>query len=223
MRARGSSTTSNVHQKGMLLVAAAIVLGLALAGWLVGLYGTRPAFLIEVSPKADVTGSARAELGQGLVLRSDNRGQVLFGKYCDSCHPGGDTGRGSSLLIPEFRRDFQTEAQVTQLVRQGTCKMPAFDQFRLSNEDLGQIVTFVLARSRTAAQASGAAPLPPLNGPGILEQKCNKCHGIVAPVLNPREPRVLSALDGLSMARCAGLTSGQRETLQTFLREQQRQ
>jgi len=156
---------------------------------------------------------------QGLVLTAENRGQVLFGRSCDSCHPGGREGRGVSLLTPEFRRDFKTEADIVQLVRDGTCNMPAYNRFLLADEDLVPIAQFVLNRAKVAATAASAPPLPALDGPGILQHRCASCHARIDKPIDARDVQVLYALD--TMAKCAGLTTEQKTVLRTFLQAQQ--
>jgi mono/diheme cytochrome c family protein len=153
------------------------------------------------------------------VLATDNRGQVLFGRYCDSCHPGGREGKGIDLLSPELRRDFQTESQVIQLVRDGTCKMPKFDRFLLADADLGEIAKFTLDRAKAAVSASPSSPLPPLDGQGIFQNKCVVCHNSIDVPIDPRDVQVLFALD--QMGKCAGLTAEQKTALGAFIRSQQ--
>ena len=78
-----------------------------------------------------------------LVERSDNRGQVLFGRYCDSCHPGGRAGIGSDLEGTQVKRQYTSEDKIIKLVRSGGFDMPAFSTSLLSDEDLANIAVYV--------------------------------------------------------------------------------
>lgn len=210
-----------VHLLGVGMLALAIALGVGVAGWLAGWYGPERVALLELLPGANRQGMDTPRPRQGLVLRGDSRGQVLFGRYCDSCHPAGGKARGESLIAPEFRRDFQNEFQIAQLVREGTCLMPKFDRFLLADADLEAVAKFTLSRAKAAGEAKGIAPLPPLDGPGILREKCETCHNeSVAPTLDPRDPQISYILE-VDMARCAGLTAVQKQTLRDHLLSQQ--
>ncbi|MBI4498541.1 MAG: cytochrome c [Chloroflexi bacterium] len=237
------TVVQRVHLRGLAVLAFAVALGLGVvlglgmwdaqhrgvaspregrAGVVLGL-GTWLAQRSGVAAAAE--GGGRAEQmprpRTGLVATNENRGQVLFGRYCDSCHPGGREQKGKDLLGPAFRRDFQTEADVVKLVREGTCVMPAYDRFFLPDGDVAEIAKFVVARAQAAASADPTPPLPPLDGQGILGQKCAACHDTIDLPLNPRDPQVLYVVD-VDMARCAGLTAQQTTALRTFLLEQQR-
>lgn len=209
-----------VHLLGLGMLALAIALGLGVAGWLAGWYGPERVALLELLPGANRPGVDMPRPRQGLVLRGDNRGQVLFGRYCDSCHPAGDVGRGESLVSPEFQRDFQNEFQITQLVREGTCLMPKFDRFLLADADLDEIVRFTISRVKAIVARDSLSPLPPLDGPAIIKEKCATCHDTVDPPLDPRDPHVLYVME-LEMARCAGLTAVQEQVLRDYLLSQQ--
>jgi cytochrome c5 len=154
-----------------------------------------------------------------LILTAENKGQVLFGRYCDSCHPGGEEGRGKSLISTQFLRDFQKDSDVTQLAREGTCIMPKFSRFLLADGDMGEVSKFVVSRAKASTQ--GASPLPPLDGASILGQRCANCHdGNNIPYINPRDPDTLKTLE-TEMATCAGLTVDQRKVLREYLLAEQ--
>lgn len=207
------------HRRGQLTILAAGVLGVLVVGWLSGWLGPSPSGFALINEPATGPEAGVPRLRQGLVLTTENRGQVLFGRSCDSCHPGGREGRGADLLSAEFRRDFKTEADIVQLVRGGTCTMPAYNRFILADDDLAQIAKFVLGRAKAAPSATSRPALPALDGPGILKIKCMNCHATLDPPLDPRDVQVLFALD--EMAKCAGLTAEQKTVLRTFLRAQQ--
>jgi len=79
----------------------------------------------------------------GLVERSDNRGQVLFGRYCDSCHPAGREGIGSDLEGTQVKRQYTSDEKIITYVRAGGFDMPAFPKTLISDEDLAAIAAYV--------------------------------------------------------------------------------
>jgi mono/diheme cytochrome c family protein len=87
---------------------------------------------------------------ESLVLRSDNRGQVLFGRYCDSCHPGGQEGIGPSLRSTQFKRTVTSEDKIVTTVRKGGFEMPAFPPSLLGDADLADIARYVLSLPEAA-------------------------------------------------------------------------
>ena len=71
------------------------------------------------------------------------RGEQVFKKSCDYCHPGGAAGLGPSLNnkpAPAFAIRFQ--------VRHGLGAMPAFDSTQISENDLRAIADYLLALRR---------------------------------------------------------------------------
>lgn len=214
-----AKSIQRAHRRGRMALGLAVILGVVFAGWLAGWLGHPPVILSQ----AQVAGAKREDgvprPRQGLVATAENRGKVLFGRSCDSCHPGGREGKGADLLSPEFRRDFKTEADIIQLVRQGTCEMPAYNRFFLADDDLAQIAKFVLGRAKSDPSAASRPPLPALDGPGILQNKCASCHAEIDKPIDARDVQVLFALD--DMAKCGGLTAEQKSVLRTFLQAQQ--
>lgn len=66
------------------------------------------------------------------------RGQEIFYKNCDRCHPGGMAGRGPALInkpLPAFFIKFQ--------VRNGLGAMPSFKKDRISKDELNDIVAYI--------------------------------------------------------------------------------
>ena len=124
------------HVRGLAVLALGIACGLVVFAW-IALRGAPPA------------GSAQAAVPFGiresLVLRSDNRGQVLFGRYCDSCHPAGQEGIGASLRSPQFKRTITTSEQIAGVVRKGGFDMPPFPPDLINDDDLNQIAAYVLS------------------------------------------------------------------------------
>jgi mono/diheme cytochrome c family protein len=70
---------------------------------------------------------------------------VLFGRYCDSCHYGGNENLGASLRSPQFKRTYNTPEKIAAFVRRGGFDMPAYSRELLSDADLDDIVAFVIA------------------------------------------------------------------------------
>ena len=119
-----------------------VILGFALgivAFIIIAAMGTGP-----TSRAPDAPGRVGAiQLSPALVDGVDNHGQVLFGRYCDSCHPGAGSGIGANLRTAQSHRQFSTEDSIIRLVRAGGFDMPAFPKPMLSDDDLGQIASYV--------------------------------------------------------------------------------
>jgi mono/diheme cytochrome c family protein len=64
------------------------------------------------------------------------RGDIVFAKYCNSCHPGG--GRGAGPALPGIDKD-----EFVEYVRSGKGRMPAFNEGLISNEDLDQMYDYI--------------------------------------------------------------------------------
>jgi cytochrome c551/c552 len=134
------------RRRGVVLVVIAVLLGLGLAAWEIA-WNVNPAIPLLNSPTYEdvqqgVVGMPRSRTG--LILTNDNQGQVLFGRYCDSCHPAGREGIGASLRDEQFKRKFQTEAQIFEFVRTGGFDMRPYPPDFLPDEDLVEISRFIL-------------------------------------------------------------------------------
>ncbi len=202
---------------GLGLLIFAIAAGLGLTFWL-GTWGTQQ----RVQTAIAAAGGEVAQMPHprtGLVPSAENLGQVLFGRYCDSCHPGGNAQKGENLLNAEFRRDFHTEAEVLQIIRDGTCTMPAYTRFMIPDNDAAEIAKFTLARAKAAGASDPSPALAQLDGKQIMVAKCADCHNRIDKPLDARDVQVIFALD--EMSRCAGLTGTQKDALRTYLRSQQ--
>jgi cytochrome c551/c552 len=81
----------------------------------------------------------------GLVATADNRGQILFGRYCDSCHTSGRNMIGPSVRTRAFKNEYNTPDKIINLVRKGGFDMPAFPTYVLSDDDLREITQYVLS------------------------------------------------------------------------------
>ena len=67
------------------------------------------------------------------------RGQVVFMQHCHMCHPGGSAGLGPALNnkpLPGALIRFQ--------VRNGLGAMPSFSRDHISDEQLGDLVEYVV-------------------------------------------------------------------------------
>ncbi|MCK7553658.1 cytochrome c [Chitinophaga sedimenti] len=74
------------------------------------------------------------------VINSERlkNGQVMYMRYCESCHPGGLAGLGPGILgTPSFLKRFQ--------VRHGLGTMPAFKKETLPKKDLDDIILYLKA------------------------------------------------------------------------------
>jgi mono/diheme cytochrome c family protein len=128
-----------VQVRGLLWVGGGFVLGIAVFVWLASMGATQAPSLANPRPAA--AGAPRPAVG--LVERSDNRGQVLFGRYCDSCHPGGREGIGSDLEGTQVKRQYTTDDKIIRYVRAGGFDMPAFPKTLISDDDLAAIAAYV--------------------------------------------------------------------------------
>jgi mono/diheme cytochrome c family protein len=132
-----SSTASRrVHVLGAATVLVGTLLGVAVFVWIASLGVSQTASRTSQTTSASAPPAA-------LVERSDNRGQVLFGRYCDSCHPGGRAGIGSDLEGTQVKRQYTSEDKIIKLVRSGGFDMPAFSTGLLSDDDLTSIAGYV--------------------------------------------------------------------------------
>jgi mono/diheme cytochrome c family protein len=78
------------------------------------------------------------EKGPGLKTAKARKGQELFMKRCDRCHPGGMGGVGPSIInkpLPGFLIKTQ--------VRVGFGAMPAFNKKKISADELKDIVAYI--------------------------------------------------------------------------------
>ena len=68
------------------------------------------------------------------------QGHVVYKQYCQPCHPGGEAGLGPSINdkpLPGFLIKFQ--------VRHGMGAMPAFKEEVIPDEQLRQMVKYMMA------------------------------------------------------------------------------
>lgn len=86
---------------------------------------------------------ARADASARLTERQ-RRGEVVYARHCQSCHPGGGAGLGPSILDKPA-----PQGAIKLQVRQGLGAMPAFDAAKIPDEDLDALADYVVRlRSR---------------------------------------------------------------------------
>jgi mono/diheme cytochrome c family protein len=66
------------------------------------------------------------------------RGQTLYMKYCQQCHPGGGKGAGPSLITSPGGAD-----DIRQVIRHGKNRMPGFGATLISDSDLDEMVKYI--------------------------------------------------------------------------------
>jgi mono/diheme cytochrome c family protein len=67
-------------------------------------------------------------------------GQAVFQQHCEACHPGGGAGVG-----PALRGQNLSAGHISTQVRQGAGAMPAFPPERISDQQLNDLVAYVLS------------------------------------------------------------------------------
>ncbi|HYE01633.1 MAG TPA: cytochrome c [Phycisphaerales bacterium] len=101
----------------------------------------RPAYALTVDPgHAGTRAAGTAGRGTEPANQAILRGQRVFMRHCNQCHPGGMAGLGPALNnfpAPGFLVKFQ--------VRRGLGAMPAFDANKIPNDDLDALVDYVMA------------------------------------------------------------------------------
>lgn len=71
------------------------------------------------------------------------KGQQVFMRYCNQCHPGGTGGVGPALNNKPLPGFF-----IRMQVRHGLGVMPGFTEDRISDEELDALVAYVKALRR---------------------------------------------------------------------------
>lgn len=75
-----------------------------------------------------------------LTEADDVRGEQVFMRFCNGCHPGGEAGLGPALnnkILPGFLIKFQ--------VRRGLGVMPSFSDGVIGDEELDDLVGYLIA------------------------------------------------------------------------------
>ncbi|MFL5599733.1 MAG: c-type cytochrome [Gemmatimonadaceae bacterium] len=109
----------------------------------------RSAILMVLAPGCFVAcGSAKRDEPEKPAFVPANatiaRGEQVFKKQCDYCHPGGGAGLGPPLNnkpAPAFAIRFQ--------IRHGLGAMPSFDSTKIREEDVRAIAEYLLALRRS--------------------------------------------------------------------------
>ena len=95
-------------------------------------------FLLSVlAPVALLAACDNANPTPTLVLP---RGQAVYARYCNTCHPGGARGAGPSLieLAPRL-----SDEQIRDSVRNGINRMPAYSQTLISDGALTDLIAYI--------------------------------------------------------------------------------
>jgi mono/diheme cytochrome c family protein len=135
--AQQSKTSRRVHRAGLGLLVFTTLLAVGVVLGLVSWSTTQRPLLAREQP----AGVPRPRAG--LIPTSENRGQILFGRYCDSCHTAGRQVLGPSLRSAQFKNQYPTIDKIVQVVRTGGFDMPPYPPDLLSDEDLRKIVEFI--------------------------------------------------------------------------------
>lgn len=85
-------------------------------------------------PAAKPANGAPAKAGDAAA------GQTVFQQNCDGCHPGGNAGTG-----PALRGRGLTAERISTQVRNGGGGMPAFPPNRISDQQLADVVAYVMS------------------------------------------------------------------------------
>ena len=137
--AQQSKTSRGVHSAGLGLLVFTTLLAVVVVRGLVT-WNNNPRPLLAGEQPAGVPRPRT-----GLIPTSENRGQILFGRYCDSCHTAGREVLGPSLRSAQFKNQYRAIDKIVNIVRTGGFDMPAYPPALLSDEDLRTIAEFVLS------------------------------------------------------------------------------
>lgn len=75
-----------------------------------------------------------------LKTADEQKGEVLYMKFCDQCHPGGAGGLG-----PGLNNKPVPAAAIRLQIRQGLGTMPAFGENEIKDADVDAIIAYMLA------------------------------------------------------------------------------
>lgn len=85
------------------------------------------------------------------------RGELVFFRNCNECHPQGESGLGPALNDKELPGWF-----IKNQVRRPILIMPAFSEAQISDEDLDALVEYL----KVVRNAEEDAIVPPITVPG---------------------------------------------------------
>lgn len=139
-------TSRRSHVSGLVLLILATVLAIVVVVVLgdPGLSLDRSGNGSE-TPQAPEGADGVPRSRSGLVLTSSNRGQILFGRYCDSCHTAGREMIGPSLRTVQFKSQYKTADKIVEFVRTGGFDMPAYPPTLVSDDELQKIAEYILS------------------------------------------------------------------------------
>ncbi len=143
-----STPMRRARRLGVVALTVAVLLG-ALLAWVELSAASRSASPLtrSLSVRREPSGTPVPSARVGLVPTIDNQGKVLFGRYCDSCHPGGDKGIGADLHSVQVKRQYKTLEDIMKVARKGGYDMPPFPKTLLADSDLEEIGGYVLSLS----------------------------------------------------------------------------
>jgi mono/diheme cytochrome c family protein len=70
---------------------------------------------------------------------ADNTGERVYNSNCQRCHGPSGEGAKAPSLVP-FKWSYE---RALELIREPECDMPPFPKSELSDEDVGEIVTYL--------------------------------------------------------------------------------
>lgn len=68
------------------------------------------------------------------------RGEVIFARYCNTCHPGGNRGSGPSLLtlVPDMDDD-----AIRTAIRKGKKQMPGYNSTVIPEDHMADLILYL--------------------------------------------------------------------------------
>jgi len=79
-----------------------------------------------------------------LDTAAKQRGELVFAKNCNQCHPGGEGGLG-----PALNSKPAPAAAIKLVVRTGPAAMPSFSESDINSDDLDAVAAYVVALRHT--------------------------------------------------------------------------
>ena len=86
------------------------------------------------------SGGSTMSTGTGTPTIVRSSGEAVYIRYCNVCHPGGGRGAGPSLKALNVSSD-----EIKEYVRHGSKGMPGFGPSSISEEELEELVQYVLS------------------------------------------------------------------------------
>jgi len=97
--------------------------------------------LLTAAALLGCSASRRAEAFGGLprqLSAQQHRGQRVFMRMCNQCHPDGDAG-----LAPALKDKAAPASAIKLQVRQGPGRMPSFDDKTIADSELDDLVSYL--------------------------------------------------------------------------------